>query len=387
MLFIKIYISYNLAGFSCNNKHSKDLMKEKLVAVLAATLAGTAYAQTNVTINGELDVGVLKETGSDTRMMRNHDNLLRFKGTEELGNGTQAVFNLEHRWDSSTGERCAGNNFIDRFQGHAGVDWQGAANVGIQNKDWGRILLGRVSNIHGETYYRIDPFIYDGISSSFGTWTLVNASQNPNSFRYDTPEWNGFRVLASYSVGRDTHINKIKEELVKNEINPHTYGNDGYNVAVTYDNGPFFALANIEKVQDSDNSWGWSVGAGYTIADNTFTLGYHNMNIGRGVGEAILDDSNALKQKSVTAGWVYKTGPHVFKASYNWGRVESDGKYNGHSNKYGLGYDYYLSKRTWLYTNLAYIDNSKKEMGAIYNSNGAQIDSMTGVNVGITHRF
>ena len=76
MLFIKIYISYNLAGFSCNNKHFKDLMKEKLVAVLAATLAGTAYAQTNVTINGELDVGVLKETGSDTRMMRNHDNLL-----------------------------------------------------------------------------------------------------------------------------------------------------------------------------------------------------------------------------------------------------------------------------------------------------------------------
>ncbi len=368
-------------------------MKKTLIAALVATLAGAAYAQTNVTINGELDVGVLKETGSDTRMRRNHDNLLRFKGTEELGNGTQAVFNLEHRWDSSTGERCSGNNFIDTFQGHSGVDWQGAANVGIQNKDWGRILLGRVSNIHGETYYRIDPFIYDGIASSFGTWTLVNASQNPNSIRYDTPEWNGFKVLASYSVGRDTHINKAKGELNPGEINPHSYGNDGYNVAVTYDNGPFFALANIEKVQDSDNSWGWSVGAGYTIADNKFTLGYHHMNVGRGVGLATLKDSNgdryneALTQKSVTAGWEYKTGPHVFKASYNWGRVVTDGIYNGHSNKYGLGYDYYLSKRTWLWGNVAYMDHSRKELGAIYNSNGAVQDSMTGIHLGITHKF
>ena len=168
-----------------------------------------SHAQTNVAINGQLDIGVLKETGSDTRMMRNHDNLLRFKGTEELGNGTQAVFTLESRWDSSDGARCSGNNATDRLHGTPGVDWQGAANVGVQNREWGRVLLGRVSNVSGENYSKVDPFLFDGIALSVGNMTLLSSSQTPNSLRYDSPSWHGLRFNGSYSVGKESHKRKI----------------------------------------------------------------------------------------------------------------------------------------------------------------------------------
>ncbi len=358
-------------------------MKKTVVAIAVGLLAGIAHAQTNVAINGQLDIGVLKETGSDTRMMRNHDNLLRFKGTEELGNGTQAVFTLESRWDSSDGVRCSGNNATDRLHGTPGVDWQGAANVGVQNREWGRVLLGRVSNVSGENYSKVDPFLFDGIALSVGNMTLLSSSQTPNSLRYDSPSWHGLRFNGSYSVGRESH----KRNADENAIDYHAYGNDGFVLGAVYENDRFFLLADIERIQDSDNSWGWNVGTGYTINDLTLTLGYHTHKISHAVVNELLKDDNGMKQNSVTAAAKYQTGPHVFKFSYNWAQVDSDGAYNGHSNKYGFGYDYALSKRTTLYTIVAYIDNSNSKMGRLYNTNGTESDSMTGVNFGITHRF
>ena len=352
-------------------------MKKTAVAIAVGFLTGIAYAQTHVTINGQLDIGVLKETGSDSRMMRNHDNLLRYKGTEELGNGTQAVFNLEHRWDSSDGARCSGNNAIDRLHDTPGVDWQGAANVGVQNKEWGRVLLGRVSNVSGENYSKVDPFMFDGIALSAGNMTVLSSSQTPDSIRYDSPVWHGLRFNGSYSVGRSKHINDYNK----------SYGNDGFVLGAVYEDPRFFLLADYERIQDSDKSWGWNVGAGYTVNDLTLTLGYHTHKVSRAVMYKLLDENNTLKQNSVTAAAKYQSGPHVFKFSYNWAQLDSDGEYDGHSNKYGLGYDYSLSKRTTLYAIFAYIDNSDGKVGRLYNTNGTESDSMTGINFGITHRF
>ena len=53
--------------------------------------------------------------------------------------------------------------------------------------------------------------------------------------------------------------------------------------------------------------------------------------------------------------------------------------------KYGIGYTYNLSKRTSLYGNVAYTNYDDEDMAGFYGYDNR--DSVTGVQVGITHKF
>lgn len=85
-----------------------------------------------------------------------------------------------------------------------GVDWQGAANVGLVDNDAGSVLLGRTTSITVSNYSMIDPFGYDGIVASGGAFDITYSSQISNSIRYDSPSWHGLRFSGSYSLGNDT---------------------------------------------------------------------------------------------------------------------------------------------------------------------------------------
>ena len=98
-------------------------------------------------------------------------------------------------------------------------------------------------------------------------------------------------------------------------------------------------------------------------------------------------DSNSIRQKDWIIGLVYETGPHTVKFSYNRGDLESRGDYDGNMNKYALGYTYTMSKRTSLYAIAAYTDSDNDSVGSVYNTNGAERDSVTGVQFGINHKF
>ncbi|MBO4789753.1 MAG: porin, partial [Oxalobacter sp.] len=98
-------------------------MKKTLIALaVLGAAAGTAYAQSNVTIYGVVDTGYIKKTGADLDMGENINNRIGFKGVEDLGDGLKATFQLEKRFDVGTGE----NN------SKSGKDWEGAANVGLK---------------------------------------------------------------------------------------------------------------------------------------------------------------------------------------------------------------------------------------------------------------
>ena len=104
-------------------------MKKTLIALaVLGACTGAAHAQTNVTIYGLVDTGLIKESGSDVRMGGNEDSRIGFKGTEDLGSGLKATFQLERRFNLNNGTRIAGNNALDKLQGadngEDGVDSQ-----------------------------------------------------------------------------------------------------------------------------------------------------------------------------------------------------------------------------------------------------------------------
>ena len=200
--------------------------KKLLVTLMAMGLTGIAHAQTNVTIYGTVDTGLIKETGSDVRMGSNDDSLIGFKGTEELGSGMKATFQLERRFDLNNGVKFSGNNALDILQGadpdgEDGVEWQGAANVGLKGDAWGAVRLGRVNELTTETIRKFDPFYQYGVGAM-----LEGNQRSPridNTIRYDSPNWSGFKFGATYSLGEiQTSIPLVHLFVLRRTTQPPT---------------------------------------------------------------------------------------------------------------------------------------------------------------------
>src|SRR5437868_1695643 len=99
-------------------------MKVKLLAgLIAAACAAPAMAQSNVTIYGIADAGLMyvDNGGNDSKVKLvsgiADGSRLGFKGTEDLGGGYKTVFNLEARVQLDNGSNQAGN--LSSNQGYA----------------------------------------------------------------------------------------------------------------------------------------------------------------------------------------------------------------------------------------------------------------------------
>ncbi len=80
------------------------MKKITLAALIIGTFAAaTAQAQSNVTVYGLVDLGIAKTTGQPTVQRENNASRLGFKGTEDLGGGLSAIFNLESEFLADTG--------------------------------------------------------------------------------------------------------------------------------------------------------------------------------------------------------------------------------------------------------------------------------------------
>src|SRR5881392_4297802 len=114
------------------------MKKSLLVLAVAAAIGNLAHAQTNVTIYGLIDAGIVGESGGKagnvTKVGSGTSGASRigFRGTEELGNGLSAVFVLESGVKVDTGEVDAAGTLFNR-----------QAFVGLKSKEWGTVTLGR----------------------------------------------------------------------------------------------------------------------------------------------------------------------------------------------------------------------------------------------------
>lgn len=83
-------------------------MKTKfLAAVIATCFAAPVMAQSSVTIYGIADAGLMKATGQTVRVVSGiaDGSRLGFKGTEDIGGGFKAIFNMEARVELDNGSQ------------------------------------------------------------------------------------------------------------------------------------------------------------------------------------------------------------------------------------------------------------------------------------------
>ena len=233
-------------------------MKKTLIALaVLGAAAGVAHAQSNVTIYGIVDTGFIKKSGQDVEMGENVNNRLGFRGVEDLGSGMKATFQLERRFSLNNGTKFSGNNALDILQGadpdgEDGVEWQGAANVGLQGEAWGAVRLGRVNDIAIENFGALDPFAYYGVGSAMGGYNILYSEELANTIRYDSPSWAGFGFNLSYTLGQDTHHGNGSDIFGGKGYDD--YGNDGFGIGLKYDNGPLMLTANYDRLAEK-MSW------------------------------------------------------------------------------------------------------------------------------------
>lgn len=348
-------------------------MKKSLLALaVLGAFAGAASAQSSVTIYGVVDLGITKGNGGTApnnganstskawQVKQARGSRLGFRGNEDLGGGLSAQFLIEHRFVPDTGtvtpsSVSANPNF-----------WDGGSYVQLTSNVAGSVYFGRWYTPAFWVALKTDPFGWDGVGQvSSKAWAgFLTPSTNGGGVRtvntvgYKTPNWGGFTAnlavgLGEGNIGRDTGFN------------------------AEYTAGPIYAGLGYEKVTGAGTLAAGQTAAGNAVDGNSLVnFGFaYNFGVIRpivyyarsktGVGSTA---TNKFWEVALTA----PIGPGVLKAAYF--NFDPFGATNT-ENKLGIGYDYFLSKRTRVYADYS---TAKKE-GAFTNNNA--------FNLGIRHDF
>jgi len=338
-------------------------MKKSLLALaVLGAFAGAAAAQTNVTVYGLVDAGITFEgggaNGSITKLATGvqSGNRLGFKGTEDLGGGLKANFQIESGFDLDTGTSRQGALFGRQ------------AWVGLSG-NFGAVGLGRQYTPLFVALDSIDPF---GTGLAGATTNLMNPGvvRANNSITYSTPALSGFSANLLYGLG---------------EVPGNNSGNRNLGLSVGYANGPIAAVLAYEtqnNVTDTNKSKLLLVGGAYDFGVAKLHAAY----------ESEKDDLN-VDFRDWMLGVSAPVGTGTVLASYIQKKDRSAAG-NAGGKQFAIGYTYPLSKRTNIYTAFAQINNDSAGTNTVgdASSGGAGAapragDNSRAFNIGIRHKF
>ena len=301
-------------------------MKKTLIALAAVAATTVSFAQ--VTIYGKVDLNLGKAigaTGSAT-MQQASGSRLGFKGTEDLGGGLSANFQLEERFLPDTGA------FKDALA------FNGTSVVGLSG-GFGSVKFGRTYTAAFGTQASGDVFGWDGVAANVASTAagVANVRFN-NGIFYTSPSFSGFKVAASVGVKEGSDLNAASS------------------LQLSYAAGPLAASVGSEKSGSANKYTGFNV---------SYDLGMARVVLNSGTGKPAAGG----KIQGTTIGAVVPMGAVTLKASYGTKKVDSVVTVQ----QTGLGMRYALSKRTDLYANVA---NDSK-----------QTANKSGYEFGIQHNF
>ncbi|NRR33964.1 porin [Oxalobacteraceae bacterium] len=354
-------------------------MNKTMLALTLSALAGTATAQTSVSVYGIVDMALVRESGgaaSATKLTSGVESgsRLGFKGSEDLGNGLSALFLLESGFQVDTG-----------VMGQGGLLFGRQAYVGLQSRA-GTLTLGRQYTPQYLAVAAADPF---GSGMAGDTKNLMaatgnSASRMDNAVKYASPLMNGISAELVYGAGEVAGDNSASRQFG----GALGYANGGLNLKLAHHNrnNDTAALKNTSSAKNMVVTAVYDFG----VAKGHFAYGRD-----KGLNSAPLRNAAnpfayavapvASTDSSATLlGVTVPRGQHVLLAS--WIRKDDRTALNQDADQFALGYRYYLSKRTDVYTAYAHMRNKN---GAGYTV-GSAIEGGSGnsaVNLGMRHTF
>lgn len=357
-------------------------MNKKLLALAIAAALAPAAAMAdsgNVTIYGVMDASfdqvdngsgsaVGAVSGTRTNKVSSNSSRLGFKGAEDMGNGTSAIWQVESQINVD-----GGNTSTTSANGGTTIGGRNTF-VGLSSKTMGTAVLGRHDTPYKIATRDLD-FFADGLADNRNlmgqgaSYALSNQAFNfdgrqSDVLAYISPTVNGFMGAIAYVAGAEAATTSSQSK-----------GN-AWSMMGMYNNGPLMASLAYEKhniggvntgdisalAGNTDNSEkSWKLGAGYTI--DQLKLGFEY--------ERITDNLNAgaelVAHNAWNLGGAYTMGANVIKLAYTRAGQRASVSDTG-AHQVALGLDHNLSKRTKVYIQYVKLDNDNS---AAYNLNGA----------------
>ncbi|HUP96297.1 MAG TPA: porin [Usitatibacter sp.] len=350
-------------------------MNKKLIAlaVAGACVASDAMAQTAnpVTLYGRayLTLESIEAKGSTPLARRSRiedqSSLLGVRGTEDLGGGLKAFFQLETAFRLDQ----AGTAFANRNSG-----------VGLQG-GWGSFLMGRWDMPFKVATIAVDPFG----DLTIGGITVANNDQgnfdrrDPNVVQYWSPNFGGF----AFRLARQ--VNEAK-----------TATTDAYNQGanVTFTRGPIYAFLAYEEHKDISatvrEEKGYAGGGSFAFGPVKLGALYEEFKRNPFSGDGF------HKRKSWLANVVWTLGNNQFIYQYQnsegGNRATVDATTlavatSGDCDVNSVGYQYNFSRRTFLLAQYVRVENNETAgcgSGQYGSATGAD---PRGFSLGLRHVF
>ncbi len=361
---------------------ARTLVRRSLIgaAVLAAT-AGAAQAQ-NVTLFGRLDVGLqftnkVNAAGDSLSEVKNGGilpSIWGMRGSEDLGSGLKAVFNLESDFSGDTG----GSRGLGSISGAFGRQ----ANVGLSG-GFGTVLLGRQYSPAILAELGTDPRGYKESYSMLLPYALTQApagnATGPN---------NGLGIFTSNLVSYSNAFGPVNLGVAYGfgEVAGDNSAGRTVSLGVSY-NGPVvvsFSYQTIRGLGATSGDETKRVGVGAAVPLGDFTIkglfARADYDFGSGAPTAKTDSFG------VGADWRWSPANSATVALY---QGKNKGVADGTTRSIVLSNDHSLSKRTVLYGQFVHVDrdiNAGPETSiAAGGTPAGQKASIIGV--GIKHDF
>jgi len=331
------------------------MKKLKLISTLLALSPVLAHADVTLygSIRGGVNVYKNAQTDQTTTGVDDYSSRIGFKGDEDLGNGTKAIWQVENGFALDGTGKSTGTS--------SGTFANRSSFVGLQG-NFGKLRLGYLDDVTTETeasdvWYdsrRVNLTfpVYDNFVDLFGGFGDASLK---NSVRYDTPNLAGFSGILQYGADETPAAGKPKRNQLGARL---AYTNAGFFGAYAYQSIQHQG-ANSDKTASINR-----VEAGYD-ANQLYLAATYNWLNSYGDGNTALDANGVpegdaaklglnpfaeIKSQSWALTAAYQLGAFKPKLTYSQYRDPLvDGvRQNWGIKQVAVGLDYALSKHAVL---------------------------------------
>lgn len=356
-------------------------MKKTLIAITLATLPVAAMAE--VVLYGEIKAGYevsrtkWSASGNHTPYQNGIVDLgrddmpaltgsyLGFKGKEDLGNGLNAIWQVEQKVSVDGQSRGFGTR--DSF-------------IGLEG-GFGKVRAGYLSNYQNSNMQTPDAWEYNSVALGLGKYSRTSVRRA--AIRYDSPDFGGFSFAGAYSPSDNNNYSVDSRTTTR-----PSESRDVYNLGLSYENSGFFGKYAYEyqkNAQGNNSGQVHTLEAGYD-ANNLFVAGGYQYT--RSALQGNRTSTTYLTARSqeavITAGYHFGNVFPKISYAHGWDLKAQDGSKISNS-KYDqvlVGADYAFSKRTTAMVTAGWI---REGLGATNTPEGKA--TTTALGVGMKHKF